>query len=151
MKMNPARTYRQFAAQGATSLSLVVQAYDQIANSLCAAIRALEAYNIQKKTEDINHALLLISHLQNALDFKRGGEVARNLERFYAVQRSQILLASGQASPEMLREVVQQFMSMREAWQEVEKSTVSGAKARPTPPPPYGAASSDQPTMMWSA
>lgn len=71
----------------------------------------------------MNHALLLVSYLHNALDFNAGPKVAQDLENFYNVMRSEILRASGAASPETLREVAGYFMSMREAWQEVERST----------------------------
>lgn len=120
---DPARAYRRMAGHGASKVGLVVQCYDQIVNSLHEAARAVEAGDFEKKTDDLNHALLLVSYLHNALDFNVGPKVAADLERFYNVMRSETLRASGTASVERLREVAGHFMSMREAWQEVERST----------------------------
>ena len=61
MKANPARTYRQLSAQGASPVGVVVQAYDQIVSALGGAIRAMGDRNIEEKTRELNHALALIS------------------------------------------------------------------------------------------
>jgi flagellar secretion chaperone FliS len=132
---NPARTYRQLAGQGAGLVSLVIQSYDQIVSALYSAIRALEAQRIEQKTKDLNHALLLVGHLQNALDFQAGPEVARNLERFYNLARRRIIQASAQGSVPILQEVAQDFLSMREAWEQVEKSVASASSKPPSPHP----------------
>jgi flagellar secretion chaperone FliS len=146
---DPARAYRQFAGQGASPVSLVIQSYDQILNALYGAIRAIEARRIEQKTKDLNHALLLVSHLQNALDFKAGPQVAQNLERFYNLARRRIIQASVQNSVPILQQVAQDFLSMREAWEQVEKSVASAQTAPPAReapnrsvrPDPYGSVS----------
>jgi len=114
---DPARAYRQFAGQGASLVNLVIQSYDQILNALYGAIRDIESHRIEQKTKDLNHAMLLVSHLQNALDFKAGPQVARNLERFYNLARKRIIQASAQNSTPILQQVAQDFISMREAWE----------------------------------
>jgi len=158
---DPARAYRQFAGQGASLVNLVIQSYDQIVNALYGAIRAIEAHRIEPKTKDLNHALLLVSHLQNALDFKAGPQVARNLERFYNLARRRIITASARNSIPMLQEVAQDFLSMREAWEQVEKSVASAQPAPSAPqapgpsarPDPYGSvpAASSYGPIDWSA
>jgi len=137
---DPARTYRQFAGQGASLVNLVIQSYDQILNALYGAIRAIEANRIEQKTKDLNHALLLVGHLQNALDFKAGPQVARNLEQFYNLARRRIIQASALSSTRILQQVAQDFVSMREAWEQVEKSVVSADAAPPAQPSPRPAA-----------
>jgi len=152
---DPARTYRQLAGQGASLVNLVVQSYDQILNSLYAAVRAIEARRIEDKTRNLNHALLLVGHLQNALDFNAGPQIARNLERFYNLARTRIITASARNSASLIQEVAQDFLSMREAWEQVEKDVATAAKvlgpaAQPNPyssiPPP----SSGEP-IDWTA
>jgi len=137
---DPARAYRQFAGQGASLVNLVIQSYDQILNALYGAIRDIESHRIEQKTKDLNHAMLLVSHLQNALDFKAGPQVARNLERFYNLARKRIIQASAQNSTPILQQVAQDFISMREAWEQVEKSVASAQpapSARQSRPDPY--------------
>lgn len=156
MNTNPAQTYRRLAGQGTTKVGLVVQCYDQIVNSLYAGARAIEARDIEKKTDDLNHALLVVSYLHNALDFDAGPKVARDLEQFYNVMRSEVLRASVAASPETLREVAGYFMSMREAWQEVEQATrdsfptLTSQPSPPSPPPPVEP-SADSGARGWRA
>jgi len=127
---DPARAYRQFAGQGAGLVSLVVQSYDQIINALYGAIRAIEVHRIEQKIKDLNHALLLVGHLQNALDFEAGPEVARNLDRFYNLARRRIIQASAQNSTPMIQEIAQDFLVMRKAWEQVEKSVALAQPAR---------------------
>ncbi|MGO9271388.1 MAG: flagellar export chaperone FliS [Terriglobia bacterium] len=161
---DPARAYRQFAGQGASLVNLVLQSYDQILNALYAAIRAIEAHRIEQKTKDLNHALLLVGHLQNALDFKAGPQVARNLERFYNLARTRIIQASAHNSCPILRQVAQDFLSIRGAWEQVEKSVASAEQAhsatpaQPSPrsatrPSPYGSTPAGHPhdPIDWSA
>jgi flagellar secretion chaperone FliS len=153
MKANPARTYRQLSAQGASPVGLVIQAYDQIVGALGGAIRAMLDRDIEKKTKELNHALTLISHLQGDLNFEAGGEVARVMERFYTAARAQILEASAKLSPEILQQVITQFASQREAWEKVEKanSTTNTISDQASPDPSVRQAPAPQPSARWSA
>ncbi len=123
MPFDAASAYRKNSARGLTLTGVVVQAYDQIINSLNHGIRAIEVRNIEQKTDHLNHALTLITYLQAGLNFEAGGEVAKSLERFYSVERAEILKASLELSSEILRGVVDRFISMREAWQKVDQDT----------------------------
>lgn len=150
---DPARAYRQFAGQGASLVNLVIQSYDQILNALYAAIRFIEANRIEPKVKELNHALLLVGHLQNALDFKAGPEVARNLERFYNLARTRILKASSQNSVALLQEVAGDFTTMRHAWEEVEKSVASTRESptRSAGSNPYASIEASYDSIDWSA
>jgi flagellar secretion chaperone FliS len=130
---DPGRTYRQLAAQGASPVGLVIQSYDQIVNALYRAARAMEAGNIEKKTDELNHALALLSRLQNALDFKTGPKVARALERFYNLARARMIEASAKNSTLILNQIAEDFLSLREAWRQVEQS-VAASGGTPQPP-----------------
>ena len=153
MKANPARTYRQLSAQGASPVGLVMQAYDQIISALGGAISAIRDHDIEKKTNELNHALALISHLQGDLNFKAGGEVARVMDRFYTVVRLQILEASVRLSPEILEQIIAQFGSQREAWEQVERanSTTSRMSDPESSNPAGRQAPTPLPSARWSA
>jgi flagellar biosynthetic protein FliS len=92
-------------------------------NAIYGAIPAIEANEIEKKMLELNHAFALLSHLQNALEFKKGGNVALPLDRFYNLARERMLDASGENSGKVLTQVAEDFLSVREAWQEVECPT----------------------------
>src|SRR5689334_22218821 len=105
--------YRKTDLQGSTPLRMVVMLYDQAVRDLTHATAALEANQIEARTLEINHALLIIGQLQGTLDFERGGEVARNLDRFYSLLQSRLVEAQAKASREILDEQISLLLSVR--------------------------------------
>jgi flagellar protein FliS len=130
LSFNAASIYRTNAARGVNLVNLVVQCYDQIIDDLRRAARAAEAGDIPKRVSELNHALAVLSHLQGALDFTQGGEVARSLDQFYRSNRAKMLEASALASAPMLQEVATHFASVREAWEKVDQETTGDAAVR---------------------
>jgi len=116
--------YRQRAVEGASPVGLVVLLYGTIVASLLRAKQAIQDKNTEKRVSELNHVLTVIGQLQGTLDFERGGHVARHLDRFYSVMRARVLQASIQNSMPILEELVRHFTSLKEAWQEVERSTM---------------------------
>jgi flagellar protein FliS len=109
--------------------------YDGAITFLERAIAAIEARDIQKKCNNLNRALAIIAQLEGGLNFEQGGEVARTLKSFYAYARLQTMKANLQNSAEILRSLIEQFSTVRDAWQEGEhrvaaQSAGSPAKAK---------------------
>jgi flagellar protein FliS len=129
MLNNPARSYRQMACEGASRVGLVVLLYEAALGALHRAVEALEEENIEAKTHELDHVLDVIAQLRGSLDLDRGGEVARTLDRFYQIARERILEASATKSKPILVELSSQFLSLREAWEQVDRSV-----APPLPP-----------------
>jgi flagellar secretion chaperone FliS len=119
--MDPRIAYRQADARGATSLRLVVLLYEQIIQDLRQASLAIDQNNIELRTKRINHALDVICLLQATLNLERGGQVARNLVRFYDTIRANLCEAQFQASKEILARQVTDLLTVREAWEQVER------------------------------
>ena len=117
---HPARTYRQFSVQGATPLGLVVMLYDRAIADLQRAIEAVEAHNIEQRTKHLNHFLSVIVQLEGSLDHERGGQVAKNLARFYRFARAQAFNAAVKNSKEILGQLLEHFSTLRDAWREGE-------------------------------
>jgi flagellar secretion chaperone FliS len=118
---NPALAYRQSSVQGSTPLGRVVMLYDGAITFLNRALAAIEAGDIQKKTDHLKRALAIFAQLEGSLNFEQGGEVARTLKAFYSYARTQALKASLENSLEMLRALIQEFTEVRDAWQEGER------------------------------
>src|SRR5689334_18427773 len=76
-RMDARSSYREAAVRGATPVQLVILLYEQGIEDLRRAIIALEKNDIEARTREINHALMVIGQLQASLDMERGGEVAR--------------------------------------------------------------------------
>lgn len=127
MSRNPANRYRMDAAEFASPVGVVVQAYDQIMRALRAAATALENGNIERKTREVSRALQLVAHLQAALDHEAGPKVAQSLDVFYETMRYQIIKASAQSSGEALRHVTRYFSDLYSAWLVVERDSTTPA------------------------
>ena len=127
--MDPQNAYREGAARGATAVGQVVLLYEQMLKDLRLAMLAIDANQIEERTRAINHALLVVSHLQGSLNFAAGGAVASNLERYYNMMRRRLTEAQFQGSREILNEQIALLLDLRDAWIEVDRST--------TAPPPH--------------
>ncbi|HWP85366.1 MAG TPA: flagellar export chaperone FliS [Terriglobia bacterium] len=128
---NPANAYRQTEARGATPVGLIALLYDAAVESLYAALRAMERNDVEQRTARLNHALTVLGVLESSLNYDRGGEVAQRLGQFYRLARAQMLQASVHSSPALLRELAGHFVSLRDAWKQVEASLGTPA-AHPT-------------------
>src|SRR5579859_97693 len=105
--------------------------YEQSIEDLRRALAALHRGDIETRTRQINHALVVIGHLQGSLDMEQGAQVARNLDRFYQQLRDGLTQAHRKQSATILQEQIAHLMLLREAWIEVERATNS-APAMPT-------------------
>lgn len=134
--MNAASTYQRRAIEGASPVGLVVLLYQGAVVQLRRAIGAMEAQppsvrNIEIRTSALNRVLAIIGELQRVLDFQRGGEIARNFDRFYRLAQTAIMQAVTHNDAQPLRELLPQIEKILQAWRSVE--------TRP-PAPPAGAA-----------
>jgi flagellar secretion chaperone FliS len=128
--MDARSTYREAVVRGASPVRLVICLYEQAIDDLRGAGLALEKGNIEDRTRKINHALLVIAQLQRSLDMERGERVAKNLELFYNIVRAGIFEAHARQSASILERQTSQLALVREAWQEVERTT---AASEPSP------------------
>ena len=126
---NARTTYRENEVRGASPVRLVVLLYEQLVQDLLEAMRALEQNDIALRTEHINHAILVIGHLQSALDFEKGERPARVLDTFYDTLRQNLVEAQFFPSKESLQRQITDLLSLRAAWLDVEQ-----AETHPAPP-----------------
>jgi len=147
--MVDARTlYRENAARGAGPVRQVVLLYEQIVEDLRRAENAIRQNRIEDRTKAINHATVVVGHLQSRLNFEEGGAVARNLERFYNLLRRKLLEAQVEASQPILSEQLSLLLDLRDAWMQVESA--ESARVTPAPPvPTSGGANSQKMRTDW--
>ena len=120
--MNARNEYLENSVRGASPLGLVVKLYEQIVEDLRRAMAAIDANQIDKRTNAINHAILILEQLQGRLDHAGGGEVADNLDRFYNVIREKLLQAHILQSKSQISEVMSAVLEVRDAWQQAERA-----------------------------
>ena len=127
------RLYREAAVRGASPVELVVRLYEQLIEDLRQAVKALERNDVELRSNKINHAILVLGHLQSQLEFQAGGKVARDLENFYNVVRQRLAQAQAFASRPMLAQQITDLLAVREAWIEVLRAESSSLVKTPAP------------------
>jgi flagellar protein FliS len=158
---DPTLSYQQASARGASPVGQVVALYDTILRDFVRALAALQGGDVETRVFELNHALLVIAHLQSVLDHERGGEAAKYFDRFYSITRGVIVEANIGATPESLEELINLYGGLREAWYQAEhKSPVDQAQAAVSERPGDAAAPNtptsanddvEKPSLQWSA
>jgi len=135
---NARATYRENDVRGASPARLVVLLYDQMIQDLTQAAQAMEQNEIELRTKRINHAILVIGHLQSPLDFVNGGKVARDLDNFYNVLRRNLVQVQFHPSKSGIDRLITDVLAVREAWIQVEREEKPSVNAA-VPTVPAGA------------
>ncbi|HTV53602.1 MAG TPA: flagellar export chaperone FliS [Terriglobia bacterium] len=121
---DPCKAYRQSAIHSESTADIFIQLYDQLSSLLHSAALAIEARDIEKKTADIGRAFTILIHLQGALDFERGGEVAVNLNQFYKLVRNEASEGSFKLDAALLRQAAAHVGELRGIWEQAQALTL---------------------------
>jgi flagellar protein FliS len=111
-------TYRNTAVGGASGLSLLIALYDTLIGNLRRAAEAQRAGQLNKRANELKHALAVTGCLENWIDPTRG-ELAQQLTAYYAGLRRVILLAQVRQSAEMLEEQMHRALQIRQSFHEM--------------------------------
>lgn len=115
-------SYRTSSSRASSAVGLVILLYEQLVQDLRRALTALDSGTVQTRTFELGHALEVVGQLQGRLDMQAGGEVAHNLDRFYSALSAGILDAQVKCSKPRLDGLIDDVLSVREAWLEVERN-----------------------------
>lgn len=123
--------YRKTALGGASGFGLLIALYDTLAGDLRRAAEAERRNEIERRCQELNHALLVIAHLEDWLARGSGGELAQELSFFYGSLRRNIICAQAKRSPEILERQMELVLNFRRLWQGLEqRGSGSAAAAR---------------------
>jgi flagellar secretion chaperone FliS len=131
--MNPGLIYREAAVAGANPIRLVILLYEQAIENLRRALAAHSRGDVEGRTREINHAILVIGHLEATLDKDQGGRVAENLARFYEQLRASLVEAQCRQSASAIEQQVSYLVQVHEAWCAVEKDLHPATTTEPRP------------------
>jgi flagellar protein FliS len=123
--------YRKTAIGGASGFGLLIALYDTLAGDLRRAAEAERGNNLENRTREVNHALLVVGYLEDWVNRGSGGELADYLVKFYRSFRRKMIQAQVKRSPEMLEEQMAEVLKIREAWQRIEQRGSSAAPQAP--------------------
>jgi flagellar protein FliS len=144
------QSYREATVRGASPVDLVVRLYEQAIEDLRQAAIALEQKDIERRSDRIKHALLVVGHLQSSLDFENGGKVSQHLNQFYDGLRQNLVWVQFHPSKPALTQQITDLLAVREAWIEVERKermpNATGAEGRAVSA--FGAGETSTPRRM---
>lgn len=120
--MTTEMTYRRSSIAGASPIGLMIALFDTLVGDFRRAAAALHKNDIEKRCKELNHAALVLGHLESWLDMKNGGESAQSLARFYAYLRAKMLEASGKKSAKLLEDQIDLILHVRSAWQQLDNA-----------------------------
>jgi flagellar protein FliS len=114
---------------GANGAMLIQMLFDGLLDSLSAARGHIQHGATREKGAQISRACRIIIGLQSALDFERGGELARNLDELYGYVSRRLVRVNAYNDLEALDEVFGLMRDIRDAWQTLPAMTVEPARA----------------------
>lgn len=133
------RFYQDSAVRGATPIELVVLLYDAAIDAMRQALSAMQECNVERRSAQIAHALIVLQQLQGTLDFERGGEAARQFEQFYNLVRAKLLEAQIRGSLALMQQQIGAMSDVRNCWVEAKRilqPAAPGASASVIPTSP---------------
>lgn len=146
-------SYRKTAAEGASGFGLLIALYDTLAGDLRRAAEAERANDIVQRCQEVNHALLVIGHLEEWVNQGAGGELADQLSAFYTSLRRELLEAQVRRSARLFELQMTRVLELRETWQQFDLHKV--ATGPEILPPAWKEQDSTPPTeqhrLSWSA
>jgi len=123
--------YRQSQGSGASKIGIVIALYETMIGDLARAAAAMRDNDIERRTVELQHALTVLGVLQGTLNFEKGGQPAKELNRFYCMMRAQIMDAQLRSSKPIIDSVIGYLTEVCEAWRVVDLQTRRENSGRP--------------------
>lgn len=100
-------------------LHLVVMCYDGMLRFMRKVKVAIEQKDIETKVKFVNKTIAIVDELQNSLDFVRGGDVSRNLDRVYDYFNRELMKVSMHNDLPALAHMEKLVRELRAAWSKI--------------------------------
>lgn len=115
----------------ASPVELIILMYKSVIDHLRLAQQSIERGN--ESADHVSKCLDLIQKgLMAALDYEKGGEIAKNLGSLYDWAIREILTSRLKNNPETLTAVIEVFKNLESAWVEIHMIRASGEPAKPS-------------------
>ncbi len=101
---------------GADNVQLIQMLFDGLIESLSTAKGHIERGSITEKSKRIARAGRIVVGLQGALDFEKGGDIARNLNDLYSYITRRLFHVNAHNDLAALQEIHTLMDEIRQAW-----------------------------------
>ncbi len=116
ISLNQIRAYRKTQVTTSEPVELVRLLVDGALRYTCQAQESIRAGRVKEKALELSKAGQIVSELMNCLDFRRGGEIALNLESLYVFVLQKITDANITNNASHLDGVVKVLSDLSAAW-----------------------------------
>lgn len=116
MRTRGYQNYLDHEVLTASPLKTVELIYRGAVDSIASARRYLRAGDIRRRSRAISKAMAIVTELSLALDYEKGGEMARNLAALYAYVEKLLIRANTEQSEPPLAEAERLLSTLLEAW-----------------------------------
>jgi flagellar protein FliS len=113
---NPYQKYKHTAIQSASREKLLLMMYEGAIKFTKLAIKASEEKKIAERCENISRAFDIVLELNNTLDHKVGGDLAKQLEQLYMFITEQFTKANLTGDPQPLRASLKILETLYDGW-----------------------------------
>ena len=118
--MNPLDAYMKNSVNTATPLQQVILLYERAIIALKAAKEDIAQGNIQSKINNITKVSDIIRALDSALDFEKGGDIAKNLHMLYDFIERSLFQVHAKNDTQLIDDLVEILEKLKEGWEGIE-------------------------------
>ena len=115
--MNPLDAYMKNSVQTASPLQQVILLYEKAILSLKIAKESIEKNDIKTKIEHITKCQDIIRALDSALDYEKGGDIAKNLHSLYDFIESSLFKAHANNDTVLIDDLIEILNTLKEGWE----------------------------------
>ncbi len=125
---NPYTQYKQTQAQTSGQAKLIIMLHDGAIRFLQQGVAAIQAKDYEKMSESFNRVDAILIHLIGSLKIE-SGEIAVNLNDIYLYCQRQLMTANTNENIAIVHEVISHMRSIRDAWDQVERTKPAEVQA----------------------
>ncbi len=116
VQIQASNIYHRTAIETADPLQLIILCYDAAINDLTQAKELHERREMNEAYRKIRHAQDIITELLVGLDYERGGDIARNLNRLYNFILRQLIGINSRGNTAIYTHLVRILSQLRDSW-----------------------------------
>ncbi|HIJ77262.1 MAG TPA: flagellar export chaperone FliS [Deltaproteobacteria bacterium] len=114
--------YHRTAIETAEPIQLIILCYDAAINDLKRAAELHERREMNEAYRKIRHAQDIITELLVDLDYERGGDIARSLNRLYNFILRQLIGINSREDTSIYDHLVRILSELRDGWEAIRLS-----------------------------
>ena len=119
MQRNGTQSYRKTNVMTADPKRLILMCYDGAIDTLKIGKQKMAERNYEGKSKEFIKAQDIINELLCALDFEKGGSIAKSLDSLYNYMLRRIIEADLKKNVKAVDEVIGMLNELKSAWEEI--------------------------------